>query len=287
MKRSAFTLIELLMVIMIMGLLGTVTVGGYRAMQRGMEERGVMENANHFIRAAYRRAQIDRQPVAVYFWNETLREETDTEPMIVVGKAVAVRRAGRVSRYIDPYLYDEFGDLDKERLIESAEDEDEENADSGSTENDNLVPLYKMNSRSSNGRSLVSQTTKKMSEQNKDTLLSTDRMVEIPCYAYVLKSAGTAGEWHVGDAYGFEFAEIQLPHGYLFGSSYHKRPQDKISAGDYKMMWFDVSLNTGSGSDEGAAGMSTIQVYSLRPGKSGELEAQPVATTDKPTEGLH
>ena len=287
MKRSAFTLVELLMVVMIMGLLGTVTVGGYRAMQRGMEERGVMENANHFIRAAYRRAQIDRQPVAVYFWNETLREETDTEPMIVVGKAVAVRRAGRVSRYIDPYLYDEFGDLDKERLIESAEDEDEENADSGSTENDNLVPLYKMNSRSSNGRSLVSQTTKKMSEQNKDTLLSTDRMVEIPCYAYVLKSAGTAGEWHVGDAYGFEFAEIQLPHGYLFGSSYHKRPQDKISAGDYKMMWFDVSLNTGSGSDEGAAGMSTIQVYSLRPGKSGELEAQPVATTDKPTEGLH
>ena len=287
MKRSAFTLIELLMVIMIMGLLGTVTVGGYRAMQRGMEERGVMENANHFIRAAYRRAQIDRQPVAVYFWNETLREETDTEPMIVVGKAVAVRRAGRVSRYIDPYLYDEFGDLDKERLIESAEDEDEENADSGSTENDNLVPLYKMNSRSSNGRSLVSQTTKKVSEQNKDTLLSTDRMVEIPCYAYVLKSAGTAGEWHVGDAYGFEFAEIQLPHGYLFGSSYHKRPQDKISAGDYTMMWFDVSLNTGSGSDEGATGMSTIQVYSLRPGKSGELEAQPVATTDKPTEGLH
>ena len=287
MKRSAFTLIELLMVIMIMGLLGTVTVGGYRAMQRGMEERGVMENANHFIRAAYRRAQIDRQPVAVYFWNETLREETDTEPMIVVGKAVAVRRAGRVSRYIDPYLYDEFGDLDKERLIESAEDEDEENADSGSTENDNLVPLYKMNSRSSNGRSLVSQTTKKVSEQNKDTLLSTDRMVEIPCYAYVLKSAGTAGEWHVGDAYGFEFAEIQLPHGYLFGSSYHKRPQDKISAGDYKMMWFDVSLNTGSGSDEGATGMSTIQVYSLRPGKSGELEAQPVARTDKPTEGLH
>ena len=286
-KRSAFTLIELLMVIMIMGLLGTITVGGYRAMQRGMEERGVMENANHFIRAAYRRAQIDRQPVAVYFWDETLREETDTEPMIVVGKAVAVRRAGRISRYVDPYLYDEFGDLDKERLIESAEDEDEENADSGSTENDNLVPLYKMNSRSSNGRSLVSQTTKKMSEQNKDTLLSTDRMVEIPCYAYVLKSAGTAGEWHVGDAYGFEFAEIQLPHGYLFGSSYHKRPQDKISAGDYKMMWFDVSLNTGSGSDEGATGMSTIQVYSLRPGKSGELEAQPVATTDKPTEGLH
>ena len=32
MKRSAFTLVELLMVMMIMGLLGTLTVGGYRAM---------------------------------------------------------------------------------------------------------------------------------------------------------------------------------------------------------------------------------------------------------------
>ena len=190
MKRRAFTLIELLMVVMIMGLLGTVTVGGYRAMQRGMEERGVMENANHFIRAAYRRAQIDRQPVAVYFWNETLREETDTEPLIVVGRAVAVRRAGRVSRYIDPYLYDEFGDLDKERLIESEEDEDAENANSGSTENDNLVPLYKMNSRSSNGRSLVSQTTKNVTEQNRDTLLSTGETKDIPCYAYVLKETG-------------------------------------------------------------------------------------------------
>ena len=287
MKRSAFTLIELLMVVLIMAMLGTVTVGGYRAMQRGMEERGVMENANHFIRAAYRRAQIDRQPVAVYFWNETLREETDTEPLIVVGKAVAVRRAGRVSRYIDPFLYDEFGDLDKERLIEDAEDEDGENADSGSTENDNLVPLYKMNSRSSNGRSLVSQTTKSVTDQNRDILLSTGETKEILCYAYVLKDAGTAGEWHVGDAYGLEFAEIQLPHGYLFGSSYHKSPKDKIGPGDYKTMWFDASLNSGDGSDQGASGMSTIQVYSLRPGKSGEVEALPVATTDKPTEGLH
>ena len=275
------------MVVMIMGLLGTVTVGSYRAMQRGMEERGVMENVNHFIRAAYRRAQIDRQPVAVYFWNETLREETDTEPIIVVGRAVAVRRAGRVSRCFDSWLYDEFGDLEKDRLVVSADDEDSENANSGSTEKDNLVPLYKMNSRTSNGRSLVSQTTKNVTSNNRDQLLSSGEAKDISCYAYVLKSAGTAGEWHVGDAYGLEFAEIQLPHGYLFGSSYHERPQDKTSAGDYKTMWFDVSLNSGDGADQGASGMSTIQVYSLRPGKSGEVEAKPVATTDKPTEGLH
>jgi len=287
MKRRAFTLVELLMVVMIMGLLATLSIGGYRAMQRGMEERGVMENVNHFIRAAYRRAQIDRQPVAVYFWNQTLREETDTEPMIVVGKAVAVRRAGRVSRFFDPYIFDEFGDLSKERLIESADDLEGDNADSGSTENDNLVPLYKMNSRSSNGRSLISQTTKNVKDDNRDVLLSSGEVKSIPCYAYVLKDAGTAGEWHVGDAYGLEFAEIQLPHGYLFGSSYHQRPQEKIGPGDYKTMWFDVSVNKGDGADQGATGVSTIQVYSLRPGQSGELEALPVATSGKPTEGIN
>jgi len=284
MKRSAFTLIELLMVVLIMGILGTVTVGGYRAMQRGMEERGVMENVNHFIRSAYRRAQIDRQPVAVYFWNELLRAETETETLVVVGKAVAVRRAGRLSRVSDPYLYDEFADLDKERLVEDANDESGENADSGSVQKDNLVPIYKMNSRSSSGRSLVSQTTKNVSAQNKDTLLSAMRVVEIPCYAYVLQDAGTAGRWQTGDAYGFEFAEIQLPHGYIFGSSYPKQAGGRPNP---TMIWFDVSLNSGSGADDGATGSSTVQVYSLRPGESGELEPQVVATSDKPTEGIH
>ena len=76
MKR-AFTLIELLLVVGIMGLLGTVSVGGYQQMRRGMEEKGVIQDVNTLIRAAYQRAQIDRQPTAVVFWNETLRGEND------------------------------------------------------------------------------------------------------------------------------------------------------------------------------------------------------------------
>ena len=36
MKRRAFTLLELLLVVAIMGFMGTVTVNGYRAMRRGM-----------------------------------------------------------------------------------------------------------------------------------------------------------------------------------------------------------------------------------------------------------
>ena len=97
MTKRGFTLVELILVMAIMGLLGTISVGGYRAMQSGMEERGTMQNVNEFIRSAYQRAQIDRQPVNVYFWNELLREKTEDDTPIVVGKAVAVRRAGRLS----------------------------------------------------------------------------------------------------------------------------------------------------------------------------------------------
>lgn len=285
MERKAFTLIELLMVILIMGILGTVSVGGYRAMQRGMEERGVMENVNHFIRAAYRRAQTDRSPTAIFYWNETLRDETDVDTLVVVGKAVAVRRAGRVSRFVDPYLYDEFADLDKERLIVDSSDEENENADSGSSSSDNLMPIYKMNAKNGSGRSLVSSTTKNVTEQNAERLLSRMEVKAIPCYAYVVHDKGSVGEWRVGDAYGLEFAEIQLPHGYIFGSSFNRSTKASISIGE--PLWFDVSVNTGSGADGGIAGASTIQIYNLRPGASGDLEAKLVAATTKPTEDVH
>ena len=285
--RRAFTLMELRVVVGIMSFLGLAATNGYNALQRGVAERGAVDAASALLKTAKERALVDRMPTAVYCYNRMIREATADENAIVVGEAVAIRRAGRITRTNGNYLFDEFGDLDKERLVENSDDEDGENVNSGSTENDNLVPIYKMNSRSSNGRSLVSQTTKNVTASNRDALLSSGEVKDIPCYAFVLKNVGTAGEWHVGDAYGLEFAEIQLPHGYIFGSSYHKRPQDKTSAGDYTLMWFDVSLNSGDGSDQGATGSSTIQIYSLRPGKSGELEAQPVATTDKPTEGLH
>lgn len=271
MRRSAFTLIELLMVVMIMGILGTVTVGGYRAMQRGMEDRGVMENVNHFIRSAYSRAQIDRQPVAVFYWNELLRAETDTESLIIVGKAVSVRRAGRVTSTEEDGLCDEFADLDKERLIVDKDDLDDDNIDSGGTaESDNWVAIYKMNSDGDCARQLVSQTTKPVSVS--DVLASTGRQVEIQSYAYV--PVGGAGNWKVGDAYGVEFAEIQLPHGYTFGS---ENPTQAGGEPNVKHLWFSV------GEDPRATG---IDVYCLRPNSAGELEPKLVAATKSPKGNL-
>jgi prepilin-type N-terminal cleavage/methylation domain-containing protein len=281
MKR-AFTLVELLVVVGIMGLLGTISVGGYRAMQRGMEERGVMQNVNQFIRSAYQRAQIDRLPVSVYFWNETLQEETDTDPLIVVGKAVAVRRSGRITATSGSYLYDEFGDLSFQKLTLD-EDEDEDSNQSGEANEGNTMYLYNLDDTSGSGsqfrRSVVSSTTKKL--RTSEPLLFGDRSVDIECYAYTVVEKGEC-DWKVGSAYGFEFAELQLPHNFIFGSE----KSDSMSAPvkEIKKITFRVSGNAGAGSTDGGSG--SVKVSSLRPDSSGALAVQEVATSDSPTKDL-
>ncbi len=268
----------------IMGLLGTASVGGYRAMQRGMEERGAMQNVNQFIRTAYQRAQIDRQPVAVYFWNELIREETETEPPIVVGKAVAVRRAGRVTNVSGNYLYDEFGDLRFMRLTkgDGGEEESDDNT-SGSTAEGNGMFLYHLEDDDTGfQRSIVSQTTKKMNT-SRERMVATGGETKIESYAYVLMDRNGV-TWERGDAYGFEFAEIQLPHNYIFGSSYSDSAATPVKEID--VLRFKVSANSGSGSSSGTTGKSTIQVSSLRPSASGELHAEKVDDSDSPTSNL-
>ncbi len=283
MKNRGFTLIELLLVVAIMGLMGTAAVGGYRAMQRGMEERGVMQNVNQFIRSAYQRAQMDRVPVAVYFWNETLREETENDTLIVVGKAVAVRRAGRLSEVQGAYLYDEFGDLRFQRF---SLDEDTEILGNGpSGDADNGMFLYPMNGTrdgTSMSRSVVAQNAVR---QNVGvTLLSNGEQAQVEAYSFqVLDPGGVT--WRRGDGYGLEFAEIQLPHNYIFGGSYSRRASSPVT--EVKKLLFKPGTNTGSGSQGGTTGDATVQVSSLRPGESGELAAQPVDTSQNPTQRLN
>ena len=93
--RRGFTLVELLVVIGLMALLGTLSVGGYFAAARGMKVRGAVQDTISFLRNAYQTCQIDQTPVAVVFYNRYTGRKDDGGEMY--GTAVAVKMAGRIS----------------------------------------------------------------------------------------------------------------------------------------------------------------------------------------------
>ena len=253
--QRAFTLIELLVVMAIMGLLGTISVGGYRAMQRGMEQRGVLLNVRQFVRAAQERARIDRVPVNVYFWNETLRKETDTEPPVIVGKAAAVRRTGRVTQVDGDYLYDEFGDL--RAMADEADASGNVNVSTGSKQG---LFLYRIGKSTNFERSLIAPDT----EANKDFAVYVDddaefKRTEIRPYAFRVVDANGVS-WKTGDAYGFAFEEIQLPKNYIFGSSYSDKtssPVTEIKVFNYEFDPLEDAYNK--------TFRDTVQISNLRP----------------------
>lgn len=291
--RKAFTLIELLTVMLIMGLMGTAAIGGYRAMQRGMEERGVMQNANAVIRATYQRAQIDRQPTAIFFWNETLRSRTADENEVVVGKAVAIRRHGRLSNVIGKKLIDEFGDLNL-AYPRSDPDDDGEDSESQSGNKNDLMYLYPMDNLNqiASGSSLKrSQVNTKVIRADEDLiLLSGTKTVDgggdrnaaanmVPAYAFELEDAGGVS-WKAGMAYGFEFLSLQLPNNFIFGSSYSQTTDNPVTPAG--TLVFKPGVNSGGGLNTGGSvGRNTVQIYSLRQ-SGGSLQAERVGTTDSP-----
>ena len=286
--KKAFTLLELLVVMGIVGLLGTVSVGGYHAMQRGMEERGVMQNVNAFVHAAYHRAQIDRQPTAVYFWNETVRSRTMDEHEIVVGKAVAVRRFGRFSRVSGNVLIDEFADLDLTY-------ETDRESSGGQSKQSNVIYLYPMEKLSdiASGtqlrRSMVSarvsdeSDTVVFADGNPPTAEGNDSENTVPAWGFEIRDEGGV-QWKAGMAYGLEFMQIELPRNYVFGSDYSNSADNPVrTAGT---LVFDVGRNDGSGTASGAIeGRNSVTVYSLR-ADGANLKAEKVASSDNPERSL-
>lgn len=283
MMKRGFTLIELMVVVGIMGLLGTVSVGGYRAMQRGMEEKGVLQNVNALVRAAYQRAQVDRQPTAIFMWNETIRAESADENILVVGKAVAVRRSGRITKAQWPLLYDEFADLNHSYPPD---------APNGNSANSTAatIYLYPMEGlQNSNQQILRSVVEGFVQEKTLTPTYFTDIAQKtldsgnLTTYAFKGKDQGGV-TWKTGMAYGFEFASIDLPHGYIFGDNYKRTLNDPVQPAGVRL--FDVMKNNGTGMQQ-AGSFQTIQIYALRPDRqSGELKAESVGTTGDPSKDM-
>lgn len=207
----AFTLVELLVVIGIMGMLATVSIGGYAALTRGMSERGALDAAAGIAEAALQRAQIDRTKTYLFLFNEVTRIDSDDQVGIVCGVAIAVRPTGRFTRVAGGELYDEFGDLN---LSYNALDEEGESESEGEQQA-SAAAMRIYNLRTKDVATVregvyIGRVTEPDLEENGGTGR------DVAAYGFRRIDGAT---FQVGDEYGQEFAVMRLPPGYTFSSS--------------------------------------------------------------------
>ncbi len=268
--RKAFTLVELLVVMGLLGALATISTSGYYAVVRGMEERGAVSAATGIIRAAQQRARIDRVPTAIYFYNELVAPADSENFAKVQGVAVAVRMGGRISCVDGENLCDEFSELSEIYGYANYDKLD----DAKAAKDTAGMRLYKM--ATIGGRldySIVGSAVIRHYVREQDFIgfgeHDNDRKVFM--HAFVLKEQGTAS-WKIGDAYAFEFTTVRLPVGYIFGSQYPDNVSSPVR--DVKTYVFDPR-----GSGEMLD--TEIDVFSVRPGAGGALQPRKVGTTSK------
>ena len=264
MKRHGFTLLELLMVVAVMGLLGTVATAGYYAAVSNMEMRGAKESVASLIKAAEQRAETDHVPTVVYFYNQLLREGSVSHNAVAVGVAVAVRAGGRVScvvkgrgRMSGTFLVDEFNDIEHGRPSYGGSDKEEhlsylESRSAGTR-------LYRIDmSRPEIDFSEVCDYVVERSKfgECREALPTAGlEDVEVGSSAYAFRitdgSKGKAdSKWNAGDLYGYEIAVLQLPHNIIFGNGSGDIPtlNDPIKDEVVKTIFFKANGDRRSGS---------------------------------------
>lgn len=236
MTKRGFTLVELLVVVGIMASMATLSIGSYFAVVRGMADRGAIATATSAIALAQERACIDLVPTVVYFYNEIVQREDEEEgdEEVVVGVALAVRRAGRISNVNGNVIGDEFADLD--RIYGAVDNEGDLNGDT--------FRLYRFNVSKMEYSSVYSTVAEYPIGVNPDDFLVegpigtwSDKFDKDPDYAddtenvnellsFGFKIAGGFSGWEVGDSYAYEFVRVQLPDNYIFGTGGGDAPTD-------------------------------------------------------------
>lgn len=266
MKRG-FTLVELMVVIGIMAFLGVAATGGYSALQRGMAERGAVAAASSLLKAAKERALVDRAPTAVFCYNKLLREATDDENAVVAGEAVAIRRAGRITWSDSKHLVDEFldiagsydvvdqSDISRHKGMRLWRFDDVKMSDMQySIVADALVPIDNIQLQTYGGWA-------------EGSAAGNSNMTYM-AYAFynIGGSSHEPSAWRPGNGYGFEFANVQLPKNFVFGTSVPSKVGDIIQV---KAFYFDPE----NPQDE------TVEIQFCMPDSSGLPKAHHKAGT--------
>lgn len=200
-----FTLVELLVSIGLMALLATLSTTGYYAASRGMADRGAVTDVKSIIRQTMQRSLIDQVPTALIFYNQCLKKDDgENDEEVVVGTAVAIRMAGRISQVDGTRLIDEFADLNYTYPTNS----------NGSNMG---MPIYRLNGVRdglSGCRTVVAGNVRPWEQQ--DYMIATGYATNVVLWAFERKDGFS--NWKAGDAYATEIASLRLPAGYYFGS---------------------------------------------------------------------
>lgn len=240
--KVAFTLVELMVVIGLMALLGTISVTGYFAAVRGMSDRAAVDDTRSLIRQAQQVCLIDQTPTAVLFYNRQTAAQSDSvstedAKATSAGTAVAVKMVGRISYVKNNILVDEFADWNQSYpAVRSA------------AANDAGIRFYRMTdlknsiSKGIDGVSSIVSTSVEPVDMGNEYMIASGLQLREFCSDFKKKGSenmdfsGTAYEngnnerwghriqdqngikWKIGDAYGVEIGTLNLPKGYIYGS---------------------------------------------------------------------
>lgn len=248
--RRAFSLVELLVVIGLLGMMSTLAIGGYSAVTRGMAERGALDAAAGIAEIALQRANIDRTRTYLFLFNEVSRIDSDDQVGVVCGLAIAVRPIGRVTRVSGDEFYDEFGDLNQS--YSSLDESGRDKTDSEKEKSAASVRIYNINSKDY----VTVREGVYPHEITENDLEQGETGEGRPVIAYGFKKIGGSGSFSIGDEYGQEFSVMRLPPGYTFSSSVQMSSTSHL--GLHKVGTVEVIEPTDSSAPN-------LQVYSRRP----------------------
>ncbi|MBO7483226.1 MAG: type II secretion system protein [Kiritimatiellae bacterium] len=259
--RKAFTLLELLVVMGIMGALAAMSVSSYRALTRGMEDRSAVVAAQSFLDLAVQRAEIDHTPVVIYLYDELLQKESSdgTEEQSGRGIAYAIRPSGRVTGLStdegDDLILDEFSDLDQIYVSEESMEDDSKAQSSNAVR----TKFYLLNGNGEYFEAAPMVVTRNMTEAyvvtGQQSAESSSgggtKSIRVPAFRMLGGKKPS-----VGDVYGTEFAVRTLPNGYFFGQS----PPTSVGRSQNPVTTIKI---TASGE-----GSTSIPVYRYKSGSS-------------------